>query len=287
MNGYLRHLANFARVVNAGSITVAANRMNTSPSTMSESVRVVEAFVGAPLLERGRAGVSLMGDGERVYREAMVILDALERFVGESAEDAVRGQVRISLPIELASGWFDSRIAELQREVPEIELVFFGEDQVQDYARHSRDLYIRVGRVDGAPGLTELASGPTEAVLVGRAELLGNADPADPDVVAELTMICKPRTEKAYPLPEIDGARQTCTRLLQVSDVTTRVALMRAGLGITGCLRNTVAGELASGRLVQLLPGHFGGAAKVTIGAPDRRVPARVRRVAEGLARAL
>lgn len=287
MNGYLRHLANFARVVNAGSITVAANRMNASPSTMSESVRVVEAYVGAPLLERSRAGVTLVGDGEGVYRQASVILDALERFAGESREDERRGQVRISVPIELASGWFDAAIARLQRDVPDIELVFFGEDQVQDYTRHGRDLYVRVGRVGGTTGLTELASGPTAAVLVARADLLTGVDLNDPEAVSLLTMICKPRAEKVYKLPEVAGKQHACKRLLQVSDVTTRVALMRAGLGMTGCLRNTVAADIESGSLVQMLPGVFGGQAKVTIGAPDRRVPARVKLVAEGLGSAL
>ncbi|MEL7026415.1 MAG: LysR family transcriptional regulator [Pseudomonadota bacterium] len=66
MLGYLRHLANFARIIEAGSVTGAANRAGVSPSQMSESLKVVEAYFGAPLVERHSQGVRPTSLGSQV-----------------------------------------------------------------------------------------------------------------------------------------------------------------------------------------------------------------------------
>ena len=67
MDGYLRHLANFARIVDAGSLTGAANQRGVSPSAMSDSVRILETHFGIPLLERRRSGVVPTGKGGAVH----------------------------------------------------------------------------------------------------------------------------------------------------------------------------------------------------------------------------
>ncbi|MEE1209089.1 MAG: LysR family transcriptional regulator, partial [Parafannyhessea umbonata] len=53
----------FCCVVDAGSFTKAARELGYTQSAVSQTVRALEAELGASLLERGRGSVSLTGDG--------------------------------------------------------------------------------------------------------------------------------------------------------------------------------------------------------------------------------
>lgn len=75
-------------VAHAGSIAAAAARMGFTPSAVSQQLTKLEREVGAPLVERGRAGTRLTAVGR-------VLLEHGERVVGQlrEAEQAVRAAV--------------------------------------------------------------------------------------------------------------------------------------------------------------------------------------------------
>src|ERR1700730_10456846 len=55
----LRHLRYFVAVAEAGSLTVAAERLHTSQPSLSRQIRDLEDEVGAQLLTRGARGIEL------------------------------------------------------------------------------------------------------------------------------------------------------------------------------------------------------------------------------------
>jgi molybdate transport repressor ModE-like protein len=89
-------------VAHAGSIAAAAARMGFTPSALSQQLAKLEREVGAPLLERGRAGTRLTGPGQ-------VLLEHGERVLGElrAAEEAVRAAVGEE-PLRIAVGAFST-----------------------------------------------------------------------------------------------------------------------------------------------------------------------------------
>lgn len=284
MNGYLRHLATFAHVVDAGSITAAAGRLGGSPSTVSESVKVLEAHLGEVLLERRRSGVVPTGRGLEIYAEASEIVAALQRALGPR-EDEAAATLRISVPSELSQGWFHEALTQIGAAHPEIQLVLMVEDGLVDHTKYARDLHIRAGKAETRPGMAELASGQTRAVMACAAGLL----PPDATVeqVQTQVFLCKPRASREAELTLGSGTRLRFRRTLQASSVTTRIALARAGLGVVTCLKRSLDQDLAAGRMTRLLPGAFDMPVHVSIASPHSKPPKAARLVADALGTAL
>lgn len=75
----LPDLSLFRHVVEAGSITQGAARANLALAAASTRIRNMEDAIGAPLLIRGRQGVSLTQAGRTLLQHARTILAQAER----------------------------------------------------------------------------------------------------------------------------------------------------------------------------------------------------------------
>ncbi|MDF0601217.1 LysR family transcriptional regulator [Psychromarinibacter sp. C21-152] len=101
MDAYLmdpKHLYQFAMIVDLGSMSRAAQRLNVTQPTLSRMVRLLEDQVGSTILRRDRYGVAPTEIGERLAAEGRVIADRVLR-----ADDAV-DQWRLGLTRELRVG---------------------------------------------------------------------------------------------------------------------------------------------------------------------------------------
>jgi DNA-binding transcriptional LysR family regulator len=75
----LRLLQSFVVIAEEGSLSRAARRLHIAQQSLSQQVRVLEAQVGAPLLERSSRGVTLTPVGQVVLRESLPVLGHAER----------------------------------------------------------------------------------------------------------------------------------------------------------------------------------------------------------------
>lgn len=273
MHGYLRHLANFAEVTRAGSITGAAGRLDVSPSVVSNSIKILETHYREPLLERRKDGVVPTTKGHELAEEAVTILDALHRAMGSEKDDAPRGEVRLALPREAVTGWFDAAFRELRRDHPGIHLTLFPDDALEDHTRFARDLYLRIGPEKSYRDLHTLWRLGSEAALVAHPDLLTGGDPSDEEFIATLPNL----SPKA--------ASSTTPQSLTVMGASARVELARRGLGMTTCILRSVEDDLRAGRLVRCLPDTVNLPLNVLLGAPQKKPAARVTVVADALRR--
>ncbi|MEM7301481.1 MAG: LysR family transcriptional regulator [Pseudomonadota bacterium] len=282
MYGYLKHLANFAHVVEAGSITGAANKLGYSPSTLSESVKVLETYFREPLLERRQRGVFPTSKGSTIYEDCQVIVQSYNRAVQSSTTD-LSGSVKVSMPSEFLVSFGALLIKRLRDVAPDIQLVLAAEDQVLDYTKYARDLYVRVGKEHQQPvGLKMLQSMPEGVVLIGASGLLRNHDIDDPDQIKSLTYLAGLSSKREQVLRLSNPDREiTFQDTIQVGSTDARIVLMRQKVGITACLRSTVGGEIQEGDLVPLLSKQFGFPMQVMIGSPHKNPSAPSRLVAE------
>ncbi|HWP27071.1 MAG TPA: LysR substrate-binding domain-containing protein [Xanthobacteraceae bacterium] len=93
----LTDLSLFRHVAEAGSITSGAQRSNLALAAASTRIRNMESAIGAPLLIRGRHGVSLTQAGRTLLQHARTILAQAERLREDLGAYAggLTGQVRI------------------------------------------------------------------------------------------------------------------------------------------------------------------------------------------------
>lgn len=93
----LADLSLFRHVAEAGSITHGAARANLALAAASTRIRNMEATLGAPLLVRGRHGISLTQAGRTLLQHARAILTQAERLREDLGAYAggLTGQVRV------------------------------------------------------------------------------------------------------------------------------------------------------------------------------------------------
>lgn len=63
------HLRQLAEIIDLGSLSLAAKSLNVSQPTLSRNVKSLETLIGAPVLQRGRYGVTPTHIGETLARE--------------------------------------------------------------------------------------------------------------------------------------------------------------------------------------------------------------------------
>jgi LysR family nitrogen assimilation transcriptional regulator len=96
----LRQLRYFAKVVESGSFSKAANQLRVAQPALSQHVRHMEDELGVTLLYRGAQGVKATEAGDRLLRHATRILaefaEIPDSVRGEA--NALRGEVRFGMP---------------------------------------------------------------------------------------------------------------------------------------------------------------------------------------------
>jgi len=115
-------LRSFVAVSQAGSFTVASERVNLSQSTVSQHIRRLEELLGRPLFERDTRSVRLSRNGEELQRYALRILDLMDEAVTSVCGPPLSGAVRLGLSEDLAATLLTSALAGFLRRNPEVEL---------------------------------------------------------------------------------------------------------------------------------------------------------------------
>jgi LysR family hca operon transcriptional activator len=166
----LRHLRYFVAVVEAGSLSEAAEKtLHTSQPSLSRQIRDMEYEVGVPLLTRSVAGVVMTAAG-RAYldhaRIALAQVDAAREAARRAAQPTKRSfAVGFLTGVEL--DWLPAVTKVLRHELCNLEL-----NVSSDYSPDLADALMR-GKIDAAfmriePGLSDLTFVPVvhEALIV-------------------------------------------------------------------------------------------------------------------------
>jgi LysR family nitrogen assimilation transcriptional regulator len=112
-----RKLDHFLQIVQAGSVSRAADRLDMSQPALSRELRELEQELGVPLLKRHARGVTLTPAGEALKRRAELILGLLGTVRDEvnAAADQPSGRVAFGMPPSM-SGAFTAPLVQAFRE---------------------------------------------------------------------------------------------------------------------------------------------------------------------------
>ncbi len=140
----VEHLRVLQIVVECGSFSTAALKLNISQSAVSRTIAALEAELGVSLLTRGRFGAHPTLVGERVLRHAQTILDAREQIDYEVnlAKGLKGGRVRVASFRSAATHLLPPMIAQFCQRFPNIEVAITEDDPTMI------DQALREGRVD-------------------------------------------------------------------------------------------------------------------------------------------
>lgn len=255
-------MAAFVRIVETGSITGAAQRLGIAKSAVSRRIRDLEAQLGAQLLHRTTRTVTLTDTGRGFYERAVRILaDLREAEVAVSqAHAAVRGRLRVALPLSFGLEHLSPAIAELAQAHPDVELDLDFNDRVVDLVHEGFDAAVRIGQL---PDSTLIARplAPIRSLVCGSpAYLAANGTPATPQDLAQhralvYSSVPEPTVWRYLDPASAEGGVKVSARLRSNNGDFIRDAAI-AGQGLAMLPSFIVYRAVADGRLLPLLTDH-------------------------------
>ena len=134
----------FAKIVEMGGLTRAADALGYTQSSMSHMINALEAELGFPVLMRSRSGVKLTAAGEQLLPHVLELLekkrqiDALASFIAGDAS----GTVRVGAFTSVAVNWLPGIIKEFSKTHPSVEIKLLNGDY------HDVEKWLENGDVD-------------------------------------------------------------------------------------------------------------------------------------------
>ncbi len=287
----LPDLAALVTVIEAGSFSAAARQQGSTPSAVSRQIARLEAALGLTVLERSTRRLRLTAGGQEVLRHARTMLESAQAAFDGAASHAsnVEGRVRLSAPKAALRQLIHPRLPELLASYPQLALELHVTDQVVDLIADGVDIAVRLG--DPPSGYVARPFMEVRTLLFAAPDYLARA--GTPQSPAELAQ------HSCLHLAELPGDDEWCLvrgNERQVVHVRGRYAsnhsemrreAAEAGFGIA-CLPDfTARQQLATGSLVQVLPGwqllgRYQGSSWLVYSADRYRAP-RVRVVVDFL----
>jgi DNA-binding transcriptional LysR family regulator len=258
----LNNLVFFAKVVEAGSYSAAAEALDMQTSKLSRRVSALEEELGVRLLNRTTRKLSLTEIGKTFYSHCLALIAE-----AQSARDAVhqtlaspQGLIRVSCPIGLLQGGVADILTRFLVAQPQVRIALDATNRRVDVVDEGIDIAIRVRQ----PPLedSDLAMrvfGQSKMILVACPKLI--REHGSPVHLADIARM--PTVAMGYAGDKVTWRFQnrndaqeelTHTPRLHTDDLVALRSAALLGVGVAYVPALTVVEELATGSLVRLLP---------------------------------
>lgn len=289
----LQEIDTFLIVLETGSITAAATRLNLSKSVVSKRISDFEQSIGTALFRRHAGRIepteAAQALAERLAPAYKGLIAATEIGV-ENAPDAVSGTLAISAPMSFSRMLFGPIVEGFARAHPDLSVVVTYDDGFRDLARDRFDVGLRVGAPrDGSlisrklfedqlipcasPAYLDRAGRPGDLADLRRLEVIAYSH-------APLSKDWQFSRNGRWVTPEVDSRLTTNN-----GDAMRDMAL--ADLGAVMLPEFAVRQDLESGALERILPTFKTRSSPVQIvWPPIKPEPLRLRKFIEHVSRA-
>ncbi|OGB23639.1 MAG: LysR family transcriptional regulator [Burkholderiales bacterium RIFCSPLOWO2_02_FULL_57_36] len=253
-----QHLAIFAAIVQAGSISRAATQLGCGKSVLSRQLARLEADLGARLIQRSTRRLALTEIGEMVLQEAQQIDRALTNIeqLTDQYQQQVRGVLRVSCSMA-GRRQIVPLLVEFTALYPQVKVALQLEDHLVDLIAEQIDVAIRASSLsDSSLVARKLTDNPR--IVVASPAYLARA--GTPQTAAELAhhacliYASGGRVFDEWTFSGEDGPYKVRVNgPLQINDGGALVTAATAGCGVLLIPRKLVAEELARGELLEIL----------------------------------
>ncbi len=282
----------FVTVVQEGSFSAAARRLDVSRSAIGKAVARLESRLSARLFHRTTRIQSLTEDGQAFYEHCLRALAELQagKALLDSGRKGVSGRLRVSMPVLFGRLCVAPVLLRLAATHSELELILGFSDRPADLFEDGFDLAVRMGPLgDGAGLMTRRIAYERMSIFAAPAYLNRHGTP---NAVADLkhhqavTYERNDRFQK-WVLAGEDGLPQEVrppTRL-RFDDLGAIVDAASAGFGLAWLPGWLVRERIGSGELVPVLMDIPGRVSEIHAVWPETPfLPRRIRAAIDALA---
>lgn len=281
-------LQTFIRIVEGGSLSAAAQRMDTTQPTISRRLKALEQFFGVRLLQRSTHAVKLTPDGERCFTLARSLIEEWQSMEEDvrGVKDEPTGTLKVLVPHAFGQAQLVEPLVRYLRAFPQVRVEWLLHDRRPDFIAEGIDCAVQVGTiVDPAVVAVRLFEVPR--IVIGAPSLVSEREPALAPAQLQswpwlaLQTYYRDRVVLHRPKDGSTEAFDIAPRLSTDSLYALRTAAI-AGVGIGIVSAWLAEDDLRAGRLVHLVPDWTATPLPVYLVYPHARFyPARLRRFLE------
>ncbi|WP_338492095.1 LysR family transcriptional regulator [Erwinia aphidicola] len=274
----------FVRIVEAGSLSAAAARLETSQPTISRRLQALEKLLGLKLVQRTTHVMKLTEDGERCYAHAKTLLESWQGIEDDlrGVTEEPQGVLRVLAPHAFGQ---DQMIAPLQsylQRYPKMTVDWMLSDRRPDFIAEGIDCAVHVGPVTD-PSVVALLVAEVPRIVIGTPALLGQRPlPRHPQQLQDLPWLSLSIFYRHSVTLSHEQSGETQRFDIQPRLMTDSLYALRnaalAGMGVGIASSWVVAEDIARGELLHLAPEWQASALPVYLVYPHARYyPARLR----------
>ncbi|MDL9997008.1 LysR family transcriptional regulator [Variovorax sp. J22P240] len=253
----------FARVVEAGTFTRAADSLQMPKPSVTKLVQQLEAHLRVKLLQRTTRRVTVTPEGAAYYERTSRVLAELEDIESDltHAQASPRGRLRVDIGSSLANRILIPALPQFHARYPDIQLELGVSDRPVDLIGDGVDCVIRGGAL------------MDQSLVARRVAQLPYVSCATPDYLKRQGMPNEPAdlmnghrvvsyfsslTGRPFPLRYVRGEETfeiNGHTAVAVNESTAHVTTILSGLGMAQTFAFMAKPYLDSGELVEVLPG--------------------------------
>ncbi|CAM6620838.1 LysR family transcriptional regulator [Klebsiella pneumoniae] len=251
----------FARVVEAGSFTKAAQTLHMSKTTVTQLIQQLESRLRVRLLHRTTRKLGVTPDGAVYYERVIRLLADMEDAENSLSSAAMtpRGRLRVDVPSPLARLILVPALPAFHARYPDIQIDMGVSDRVVDLIGDNVDCVLRGGQITDQSLIARHVGDLQIGVYVAPSYVERLGAPAHPRELQNtdhcIVGFLSSRTSKIDPLvlcSENERIEITGNYLLAVDDGNAYLEAGLVGLGVIALPNYMAAAHQAVGALIPL-----------------------------------
>jgi DNA-binding transcriptional LysR family regulator len=254
----LEAMSTFLAVVEAGSLSAAARRLNTPLATVSRKVSDLETHLRTQLFNRSSRKLALTdAGGSYVAACKRILADVTEAERAASGEYAVpTGELAVTAPVGLGRICLIPILADFLKAYPDIEVSLVLNDRVLSLLQEEIDVGLRIGALPDSSLIAIRVGAIRRVVCASPAYLAARGTPRTPEDLAghDCINVAGPVSAAVWTFvrEKTNIAVQVHARLA-VGNVEAACDAACAGVGITSAFSYHIQAALERGALTTLL----------------------------------
>ena len=284
MDVNLNRLQSFVAVVDAGSLTHAAQTLGVTKAMVSLHLKQLEAELGCALLTRTTRRLALTDVGERFYTDCVQLLGDAQVAVDNARSGHARltGELRITSTLEYGIHVVVPALAAFSKLHPDLGIDFSGATSLANLVADRFDLAIRLGQLNDSRYRAAPLGQFDIVLLTTPTYIREHGLPNSPSDLQRLRWIVLSGFDQRIKLSKRDASTPPVSvpfrSSIQADSASAKLHFVLADLGIAVLPEWVVRQDLKLGRLVRLLPDYEMPKQGIFAVFPNtQHIPAKVR----------